>query len=461
MTILLETNLTLFFGRFHPLLVHLPIGFIILAVIFELISWKKKVDLHLAVAYALLAGAVFGIVAIMLGLMLASDGGYSESTLNTHKWTGIATTLLSSAAYFLKKNQHKIVWVQKAYPATLVLTFLFLSMAGHYGGNLTHGSDYLLEYAPDPVRQMAGLKPARERVTELDSALVYEDVIHHMFEAKCNVCHNKDKQKGRLLLVDPDYIMKGGDGGPVVIPGDATESELFRRVTLNPNHDDFMPTEGRTPLTKEETALLEWWILEGAPFDKKVVELTRSDRVNEYLKEVGIGEEKSFLASVNLPPITQELHEAIAAEGFRIKTIAGNSTLLEASYSPYNSDALSEEKLNALANAKDNITWLTLSGTSVQDDWLSNISQFTNLTRLRINQTMITDEGIRHLRQLKNLEYLNVYGTQLTDAAVEDIRKLSGLKKLYIWQTKITEEGVGKITDSLPTLEVVYKHPSL
>lgn len=461
MTILLEANLTLFFGRFHPLLVHLPIGFIILAGIFEMISWKKKVDLQLAIAYALLAGAIFGMMAIVLGLMLASEGGYNESALNTHKWTGIATTILSLAAYLLKKNLHKAAWMQKAYQSTLLLALITLTMAGHYGGSLTHGSTYLLEHAPGPVRQLAGLKPARERVTVMDSALVYDDVIHYMFEAKCNVCHNPDKQKGALLLTEPAHIMKGGDSGPVIVPGDASQSELFLRVTLNPDHDDFMPAEGRTPLTKEETSLLEWWIEEGAPFDKKVVELSREERINGYLREVGIGEKKSFLASLAIASVAREVQDEIVAEGFKLKTIATDSPWLEASYSSYNPDKLSEQKLSTLTNAKENITWLTLSRIPLKDDWLSHIGRFTNLTKLWLNQTAITDEGIKHLVQLKNLEYLNLYGTKLTDEAITDIRQLSGLKKLYIWQTDITEEGVAQIKESLPEVEVVYQYPSL
>ncbi|MCG8559765.1 MAG: hypothetical protein MI824_08200 [Hyphomicrobiales bacterium] len=457
--VFLETNMVLFFGRFHPLLVHLPIGFIILAVIFELIAWRKKVDLHLAAAYALLAGAAFGVMAAALGFMLASEGGYNEWALNTHKWTGISTTLLAGAAYFLKINLSKAVWARKVYPVALALTFILLSLAGHYGGNLTHGSDYLWEHAPNSIRALAGLQPARERITLLDSALVYEDVVHHIFEAKCNVCHNKDKQKGGLLLNTPSSIMKGGENGPVIMPGEASESELFRRVTLDPAHEDFMPTEGRTPLTKEETALLEWWILEGAPFDKKVIDLSRSERVNGYLKAVGIGEEKSFLASLDLAAVKREVLDSLMAAGFRVKTIANHSTWLEVGYAAHHKDAMDEEKLRVLAGASENITWLTLSGTALQDHWLTYVGQFPHLTRLRIDQTPVTDAGIKHLVSLKNLEYLNVYGTQLTDAAVEDLCQLSGLKKLYLWQTGITEAGVARITDALPTVKVVYQHP--
>ena len=306
MTIFLEADIFQFFGRFHSMLVHLPIGFIILAVFFELISLKKKADLHLAIIYAFLIGASFGVISIVLGLMLASGGGYNEDTLNLHKWTGIVMTTLTFLLYFIKRNKNEIVWKKKCYPIVVSLVMILLFIAGHNGGNLTHGSSYLLEHAPNSIRSMAGLKPARERVTILDSALVYDDVIHPIFESKCNVCHNNDKAKGELLLIDSESILKGGESGEVIISGSASKSELYRRITLDPNHKEFMPTEGRTPLTNEETVLIEWWINEGAHFDKKIIELNLTDRIKSYLEDVGIGLKKTFLESLNVAEVNQK-----------------------------------------------------------------------------------------------------------------------------------------------------------
>lgn len=320
---------------------------------------------------------------------------------------------------------------------------------------MTHGSTYLLEYAPNSIRALMGLPPPRERVTILDSALVYEDVVNPIFNANCNMCHNEDKGKGKLLLIDPRGIMEGGESGLIIKPGDPAGSELFHRISLDPNHDDFMPAEGRSPLTREEIALLGWWIEEGASFDKKVIDLALTERIKGYLKEVGIGMEDSFLAGLKIPAIMSEVYDSIVIAGFDIKTITKNSTLLEASYSLYNPGELNEEKLRMLMNAHENITWLKLSGSSLRDEWLAYIGLFTNLSKLWINETMITDKGITHLESLKNLEYLNVYGTQITNHAIESIVQMTSLKKLYIWQTDITDVGVARISDSLPELQVI------
>lgn len=455
MTYFLETNFFQFFGRFHAMLVHLPIGFIVIGFFFEFIALKKKVNLNLAISYSFLLGAVFGLLSIILGLMLASDGGYNEDTLSTHKWSGIIMTVLTFVLFLIKRKPSKMVWIKNSYPVLGTVVVVLLFVAGHNGGSLTHGSNYLLEYAPSSIRSMAGMKPARERVTILDSALVYQDVIHPIFESKCNVCHNNDKAKGDLLLVSPETILKGGENGEVIISGDATKSELYRRVTLDPNHKDFMPTEGRTPLTNEEVVLIEWWINEGADFEKKIVELNLTDRIKSYLQEVGIGIKKTFLESLNVSKVSPQIIDSIKQQGFKIKPIINESPLLEARYASYNKEPLSQRKLDALLSAKDNVTWLTVANINVESELASKISQFKNLTELRINNSNLSDNGLKHLVALNNLEYLNIYGNPITDASIESLQKLKNLQKLYIWKTNISEEGVKKIKGALPDLVII------
>tara|TARA_R110002049_G_scaffold37208_1_gene117445 strand:- start:10880 stop:12256 length:1377 start_codon:yes stop_codon:yes gene_type:complete len=455
MTFFLEANLYQFFGRFHAMFVHLPIGFIILAVIFELISFKKKVDLHVAISYAFLIGALSGVFSIVLGLMLASDGSYNEATLNIHKWTAIALTAITFLLYFIKRSNDRLTWIKKSYSVLLVLVMVLLFVAGHNGGNLTHGSDYLLEHAPTSIRSLAGMKPIRERVTVLDSALVYEDVVHAIFESKCNVCHNKDKTKGDLLLIDPESIMKGGENGKVIIPENASKSELYRRITLDPHHKEFMPTEGRTPLTNEETLLLKWWIDEGAHFDKKIIELNLDDRTKGYLQTLVIGLKQTFMESLNLAAINQKVIDTIRDQGFKIKTISSKSTLLEVNYSPYNKEEITLNKLDKLLQAKENIVWLNFSGIVLQDRFLSKIGQLENLIELRISNTNLNDEGIKQLEGLKHLEYLNVYDNPITNECIESLQKLKSLQKLYLWKTDISESGLQKIKQSLDKTRIV------
>ncbi len=451
----LETNIFQFFGRFHALIVHLPIGFIIIAIIFEGLAWKKSVNLREAISYALLIGAIAAVFAIILGLMLANDGGYNEEALNLHKWTAISMAALTFLLYFFHKKKPTQIWAKKAYPILMSLVALLLTITGHYGGNLTHGSTYLFEHAPRPIQALAGIKPKRERITNLENALIYEDAISVIFEKKCNVCHNNDKAKGGLLLIDETSILNGGSGGVVVIAGNAEKSELYKRITLDKNHEKFMPTEGRTPLTNEETFLVKWWIDKGLPFDKKIVDLKPSDKITTYLQSIGIGLKKSFLEQLNLPKIPESTTAPLQALGFRINPISNANTVLELSYSPYNKDPLTAAKMDAVLKIKNYITWLNLSNLDLNDTLFSKIGQLENLTELRVSNTTITDNELKHLEPLKHLEYLNVYGNEITDASIESFQKLKNLKKLYLWKTNISEEGILKIKAALPQLTIV------
>lgn len=93
-----------------------------------------------------------------------------------------------------------------------------------------------------------------------------------MLEVKCNKCHNADKSKGDLRMDTHELLLKGGEGEPgkTVIPGKADESLAITRVKLPLDDDDHMPPEGKEQMNDEETALLHWWIQEGASATLKV-----------------------------------------------------------------------------------------------------------------------------------------------------------------------------------------------
>ena len=58
-------------------------------------------------------------------------------------------------------------------------------------------------------------------------------------------------------------IMRGGESGRVVVAGNTDLSELLRRISLPHDDDEFMPAEGKTPLTAEQVEIIRWWIAVG------------------------------------------------------------------------------------------------------------------------------------------------------------------------------------------------------
>jgi len=87
------------------------------------------------------------------------------------------------------------------------------------------------------------------------SALTWDNSMGALFQAKCSTCHGAAATGGLNLSTYAD-AMKGGTTGPVIVPGDATNSVLVIRQQAG-NHPG--------QLTPEEIAQVIEWINAGAP----------------------------------------------------------------------------------------------------------------------------------------------------------------------------------------------------
>jgi mono/diheme cytochrome c family protein len=86
--------------------------------------------------------------------------------------------------------------------------------------------------------------------------------VHALFESRCVRCHGTDRQEKGLRLDTRTGTLRGGDAGPVVVPGDAEASELLRRLTGDAQPR--MPYQD-APLDDAQIALVRAWIAAGAP----------------------------------------------------------------------------------------------------------------------------------------------------------------------------------------------------
>ena len=249
------TDIITFLGRFHPLIVHLPIGFLLMAAVFNVLSYFPNYRfLKDAMSFTLLAGFLSAVAACMLGYLLSQSGEYDPEVLSQHRLSGILLAILAGILWSMTTRFYAgfMMISRKIVTALCILLVLLTAYTGHQGGTLTHGSDYL---SLETLTYQAREKPAKA-----EDALVFEDVILPMLERRCQGCHQKGKRKGRLIVGSYAQLMKGGKHGPVLEPGKPEESELYRRITLDPGDEDFMPTDGKTPLTKLETEMIRWWI---------------------------------------------------------------------------------------------------------------------------------------------------------------------------------------------------------
>ena len=99
---------------------------------------------------------------------------------------------------------------------------------------------------------------ARERIE------FFEKKIRPLLTEKCYKCHSAgaEKIKGGLLLDSRNGWMKGGESGPVIVPGDPERSRLIHAVRYTDSSLQMPPKE---ILPAAQIADLETWIRMGAP----------------------------------------------------------------------------------------------------------------------------------------------------------------------------------------------------
>lgn len=435
---MITLEFTTFIGRFHPLFVHLPIGFIILAILLEWWeNFRKIKNTSKLIPIAWFIGGLAAFAAALCGWYLGETGLYKEEQIFLHRWLGISLVPISFIGWWIKRKSNE-------YPKLLqhsfnVFLIILLSIEGHKGANLTHGETYLTEYAPKHLQKLLASKKdtvSKLRLNNPDSVVVYSALIEPIFKTKCIACHGNEVKRGGLNMSHPDSLVLGGVGGEIISGSNLEESELFRRITLPQKNIKFMPPTTNV-LTYDEIKIIEWWINQDASFESTVSELEVDKSIKPVLmRSYGLNTTpRSWYEKVQIAPLDSTQIALLIQQGFSVKTFGDSNPLLDVSYSSKN---LTKEKLAFLEDAKNHITWLSLTETNVEDEWLSSISAFKNLTRLELDKTSISDKGITYLEDLSHLEVLNLYASRISDSSLALLQELPELKRVYVSRTQVT-----------------------
>src|SRR5688572_14464220 len=89
----------------------------------------------------------------------------------------------------------------------------------------------------------------------------------HLLKARCFSCHNEKKAKGGLVMTSHEKLLKGGENGEVVVPGQPENSPLI--ASLAADADPHMPPKKQ--LSGEDIATLSVWIKGGADWDAQAL----------------------------------------------------------------------------------------------------------------------------------------------------------------------------------------------
>ena len=443
-----------YLGRFHPLFVHLPIGFIAFWILLEFLTLLKKENYDSVKKLLLWCSALSAILSSILGYLLSLKGEYSEDLLEQHKWAGIWLSLLLFILSIGYKYASHLRFFKLIYYISVLGVVLLITITGHQGGSLTHGEDFLSLSHLEPKKIAT-----RKKITDINKAVVYQDIIQPIIDQKCLSCHNSGKKKGGLLMDTYPHLMVGGESGKIIISGNASQSELMKLANLDPNEKRAMPPKGKTPLTEDEKTVIAWWIDSGAEESKQVGALKPKEEMFKILTKLTMGTpahseggdmEKLPEVAAASPDEIKEVQNL----GVNVVTIAQNSHLIDVR-SIINKDQWTDSKTEALLKLKNQIYILDLSNTAITNKSLLAIGKLTALQNLMLHDTKLTDENIVALKNLKNLQYLNIFNTQISDKAIETLSSLKSLKKIYVWQSKISPAGMEILKKKLPNVQVI------
>jgi mono/diheme cytochrome c family protein len=440
----------------------LPIGILLFAALLFFASKKQRfANMSLAVAPALAIGSFFSILSCITGYLLSISDAYNEDIIFKHQWLGIATAVTSVVCYFVYQKK------QGLFGLFITLLTTLIMVTGHYGGSLTHGADYLTASFKNSNSD------TKKVIANIDEAVVYTDIIEPILATKCYSCHGESKQKGKLRLDLPNYILQGGEEGKVLTPYQPGSSEIINRLLLPTSNEEHMPPKEKPQLTKDEVALLHWWIESGANFTAAVKNTKQTAAIKGLLASfsngVGGGDDvanassgASILPSKNASPISADLLAQLNKEGIVVVPVVNGSNYVRANL--IGVENLSPQTFQLLAKISDQLLQLNASFTAVKDEHLLALSNCKQLKQLELNGTAITNKGLASLAALENLESLSITQTKATADGIGNVSALKKLKKVYLYGTGFTNAAVAALKQKMPGLLIDtggYKLPIL
>lgn len=425
-----------FFGRFHPVVLHLPIGLFFGLFVLELMALKIKNSGVSTCTYLLSYLVAFSAcLASYLGLLLASNGEYQGDTFNLHKNLGILFAIVSLLTAAFKQlslcMKAHFLWI---YRSLMLAMLMLLSIVGHNGGNLTHGVGYLTHHAPDWLTQLNPLKSDKQGLT-IKQAEVYASKNDHfsthiqpILNAYCVECHGAEKQKSSYRLDTYDHLIKPGKMDDIPIEAYNLAGSKLLEYMLLPDSDIMaMPPEGKRRPSADEILKIAHWIslgAEGPPIDEAAL----AAKLEAKAKEIA-------------------LLEQLFGQGIILLPIASDSNLLYLDFQNYEGTEL-DIPLNILSNYKDRIFEIKLTGSSKAYPILEALSHAKALENLNLSKITSADSIIQFINTFNQLKKLNLHGSDISQAGIAQL-DLPKLQSLYLGATAV------KDTHNIPHLAAV------
>jgi len=296
-------------GRLHPVFVHFPLAFVVLAAGLELVHLARRgAGVAPGVRVLLVTAAIGAAAAVGSGWMNARyewndadaawrDAGRPDGPaaadaehLQLHRYVsiGVAAGLVLVSVGAVATGGSRVGGVRTATRLGLVGVLAASAWTGHLGGELVRGRGYVLDAlpaAPEPT-DAQDAAPSRgggavpESAPAEGSAPVasvavpapaaglasLESRVLAIMETHCRDCHGPERQKAGLQLIPLASAFVWEPAFWPVTPGDADASVVVDRIELPEGDRRRMPPDG-PGLTADEIATVRAWIDAGALVD--------------------------------------------------------------------------------------------------------------------------------------------------------------------------------------------------
>ncbi len=431
-----------YFGRFHPALVHIPIGVFLGIILLECLALKPKFkNLLPATRVLLMLGFVSASVAALAGYLHSRAESFDEAAVNLHLVLGIGVAVVSFVAIILNGGSGEKM--RNGYYASLAVLGLMTVLAGHTGASITYGAEYLY---PSNMNAVSG-----DQYSDISKeTLLYAGLVKPTFDNKCVGCHGPSRQKGKLRLDAPEYIRLGGEDGEIVNMSLPEEGELWRRITLESSNDDHMPPIEKPQLSATEIGLITFWLENGADFNSTLGSFPKSDSIIAVLTKAR-PVEKSEDAAVPLP--NEDILNTLRKNGVAISFLSKDDGRIALQFINAKEDSM-VTLLETFPSLKAQVVEIKLPNQRLRhEDW-KKMGLLTNLRKLSAENSNLSDDDVGVLQDLMQLEYLNLVGTAVTASGLSKI-SLPGLKHLYLFKTAITPGDVQGLKQQFPNAELI------
>jgi hypothetical protein len=425
-------------GRLHPLLLHLPIGLLLLtAILFFLQKQFKGGSVEEIISFLLHLTSFTASFTAFMGIILSFEGGFNEADLFWHKWLGVTLSFVCWILLVARKN----------YPLlkiALPLSVLLLIVTGHFGANLTHGEDFV--FGPLQRQEI-------KTIVITDSTTVFSALIEPILQNRCVSCHNEQKSKGKLVLTSFASILKGGEDGVLWKPGDPEHSLMLKRLALPLESKEHMPPKDKAQLSLDEISFIDRWIHAGADTEIKLGALATTDTLKKLstsiLARYQTHEKDKPLYSFDF--VSQEKIHALSTPYRTVFQIARNEPALQADF--YLATYYQKKYLEELSEVSDQLVALNLSRMPIVDNDLSVISKFKNLKTLILNNTNINGGGLKELVRLEHLKAVSLSGTKVSLDAVRVLASSKSLEKIYLWNTNVNAKEIESLQQEFKDID--------